>query len=288
MRALPTGAARAHAGSMKKYWTLFWAALLMAAVVAIIGAFAKIPGRTLLDVGLGAVSLYWLLIITTVPWNLYFRAREVRHEIGVSRGRGIAVPAGHEADVRRLARRLLWFAVGGHVVSAAVVAAVTYVSGHMLGYYFAVFYLLSCAIRPAAAYLGYMRARIASLLRETKYPREDVIEFTTRLATISAEVEALRDTTAQAQERASRELDGVRDDLRGTSARLREDARLAREAAERDRETARERIAAIERRVAGMVRHFDAAVDGLTDHQELVSGIRAFVRLVRADGESAA
>jgi hypothetical protein len=268
---------------MKKYWAFFWAAALTAAVVAIVGVFAKVPGRTLLDVGLGAVSLYWLLIITTVPWNLYFRTRIVRHEIGVSRTRGITVRAEHEAEVRRLERLLLWLAVGGHVASAVVVAVVTYVSGHVLGYYFAAFYLLSCAFRPAAAYLGYVASRIASLLKETKYPREDLIDLTTRLTTLSAEVEALRDATGSAQERAFRELDGVREDLRGSSARLREDVRLARESAEGEREAARERVATVERRVAGVARHFDAAVDGLTDQQELLSGIRAFVRLVRAD-----
>jgi hypothetical protein len=273
---------------MKKYWTLFWAAAFLAAVVAAVGAFAKVPGRTLLDVGLGAVSLYWLLIITTVPWNLYFRARQVRHEIGVSRQRGIKVRDGHEADVRRLERRLLWLAVGGHVVSAAVVSAVTYFSGHLLGYYFAAFYLLSCAIRPAAAYLGFVRARIASLLKETKFPREDVVELTARLKTLTAKVEALRDTTGQAQERAFRELDGVREDLRGSSARLREDVRLARESAEDDRRAVQERVAALERRVAAVARHFDAAVDGLTDQQELLGGIRAFVRLVRTDAGTAA
>ncbi len=35
--------------------------------------------------------------------------------------------------------------------------------------------------------------------------------------------------------------------------------------------------------MAGILRHFDAAVDGLTDHQELLNGIRAFLRLVRED-----
>lgn len=268
---------------MKKYWAFFWSATVVAGVAAIVAAVVKVPGRTVLDVGLGAVNLYWLLIITTVPWNLYFRARDVRRQIDVSRARGISVRAEHQADGQRLAQLLLWLAVGGHVVSAAVVAAVTYASGHLLGYYFAAFYLLSCAIRPVAAYMGYLRARIADLLEETKYPREDVVELSSRLATLVAEVGVLRDTTGQAQERAFRELDAVRDDLRGSAARLREDVRLAREALEGDREAARERIGVVERRVGAIARHFEAAVDGLTDQQELLNGIRAFVRLVRTD-----
>ena len=268
---------------MKKFWAIFWAAAVGTGIVALLASFVKIPGRTLLNVGLGAVSLYWLLIITTVPWNLYFRARRVRHEIGISRERGIAVPAAREDEVRRWERRLLGLALGGHAVTAMVVAGVTYASGHVLGYYFAAFYLLSCAIRPVAAYLGYVRARIASLLRETTHPRDDVAELSTRLATLTAEVEALREASAQGQERAFRELDGVRDDLRAVDARLRQDARLAREAAEGDRAGIRERVEEVERRVGTVTRHFDQAVDGLTDQRELLGGIRAFVRLVRAD-----
>lgn len=268
---------------MRTYWSLFWAAVSAAALVAIVGVFAKVSDRTVLDVGLGAASFYWLLVITTVPWNLYFRAREVRHEIDVSRGRGLDMRAGHEVEVRRLEYWLLRLAVGGHVVSAISVAAVTYVSGHVLGYYFAAFYLLSCAIRPAAAYLGYVRLRIAKLLKETTHPREDVVELTARFAALAADVAALQEGMDSAQLRAVQELHTVRGDLRSASARLQEDVRLARESSEGDRDSMRERIAAAERRVAAVVRHFDTAVDGLTDQQALLNGLRAFLRLVRAD-----
>ncbi|MFL6112629.1 MAG: hypothetical protein ACJ786_14940 [Catenulispora sp.] len=272
---------------MKKYWEAFWGLAVLTGLVALIASFVKIPGRTALDVGLGAVSLYWLLVITTVPWNLYFRARQVRHEIGVSHERGIAVPQGREAEVRRWERRLLGLALAGHVFSAAVVTAVTYASGHVLGYYFAAFYLLSCAIRPAAAYLGYVRARIASLLTETKYPREDVIELTAQVATLTAEVKALREQTTQAHDHALREVDSLRSDLHATDTRLQADVRLAREAADSDRTELRGRVEEAERRVAAVARHFDEAVDGLTDQRELLGGIRAFVRLVRADAAAA-
>jgi hypothetical protein len=268
---------------MKKTWEAFWGQAVLTGIVALIASFVHIPGRTVLDVGLGAVSLYWLLIITTVPWNLYFRAQRVRSEIGVSRERGIAVPDSREAEVRRWERRLLRLALAGHAVTAAVVAGVTYASGHRLGYYFAAFYLLSCAIRPVAAYLGHVKAQIAALLKETTHPRDDVLDLTTRLTTLAAEVEALGRSASEAQERAFRELDGVRGDLRAADLRLREDVRLAREATEADRAGLRTRVETAERRVEAVARHFDQAVDGLTDQRELLSGIRAFVRLVRTD-----
>lgn len=272
---------------MKKYWEAFWGLAVLTGIVALIASFVRIPGRTVLDVGLGAVSLYWLLIITTVPWNLFFRARRVRHEIGVSRERGIAVPDGREGEVRRWERRLLRLALAGHAVTAAVVAGLTYASGHVLGYYFAAFYLLSCAIRPVGAYLGYVKAQIAGLLKETTHPRDDVLELTTRLTTLSAEVEALHTAMHEGQERAFRELDDVRDGLRAADLRLREDVRLARESVDADRAGLRARVEEVERHVATVARHFDQAVDGLTDQRELLGGIRAFVRLVRADTAAA-
>jgi hypothetical protein len=268
---------------MKKQWETFWGLVFLGGIVALVAHLVHVPGRTMLDVGLGAASLYWLLIITTVPWNLYFKARRVRHEIGVSRERGIAVPEGRAGEVRRWERRLLRLALAGHGVTAVAVAGVTYASGHVLGYYFAAFYLLSCAFRPAAAYLAYVKARIASLLKETTHPRDDVLELTTRLETLSAQVEAMHVTVHEGQERAFRELDEVRGDLRAADVRLREDVRLSREAAEADRAGLRARLEEVERHVAAVTRHFEQAVDGLTDQRELLGGIRAFVRLVRAD-----
>src|SRR4051812_50116143 len=125
---------------MKKYWEQFLGLAVFAGLVAVIASFVHVPGRTLLNVGLGAVSLYWLLIITTVPWNLYFRARQVRHEIGVSREREIAVPAGREAEVRRWERRLLVLALGGDNVAGAGGAGGTFESRHPLGCHIAAVY----------------------------------------------------------------------------------------------------------------------------------------------------
>ena len=121
-----------------------------------------------------------------------------------------------------------------------------------------------------------------STVKATLKPRKSAVQ-----ARSVATVEALHDATHEAQERTFRELDDVRNDLRATDLRLREDIRLSREAAEADRAGLRSRVEEAERRVAAVTRHFDQAVDGLTEQRELVSGIRAFVRLVRADAAAA-
>lgn len=268
---------------MKKYVNLFWSLVFLALIGFGIAALAHVRVHTLVPVAITLVSLYWLLIITTVPWNLYFRARQVRAAIGDSRERRITVAEGRETEVRRLERRLLRLAVAGHMASALVTAGVTWLTGHLFGYYVAGFYLLSTAIRPLGAYFGYLRGRIASLLKEVTFPRDDVATLLEHVQDLEAGLKAHREGTEEALQRAFTEIDAVRTDLRLESGRVREDVRLAREAWSADHVTLVARCDDAQQRVAALKRHFADTVDGLADQQELVSGLRAFLRLVKAE-----
>lgn len=46
---------------------------------------------------------------------------------------------------------------------------------------------------------------------------------------------------------------------------------------------ARSRDEDLERRIDQMVRNIEATLDGISDHQELLTGLRALVRMVRSD-----
>jgi hypothetical protein len=50
-----------------------------------------------------------------------------------------------------------------------------------------------------------------------------------------------------------------------------------------DREDARSRSEDLGRRIDQMVRRIEATLDGISDHQELLTGLRALVRMVRSD-----
>jgi DNA-binding transcriptional regulator GbsR (MarR family) len=50
-----------------------------------------------------------------------------------------------------------------------------------------------------------------------------------------------------------------------------------------DRVAARNRDDDLERRIDQMVRQIEATLDGISDHQELLTGIRALVRMMRPD-----
>ena len=157
-------------------------------------------------------------MLVALPWNLYFAARRVVAETSLSRERGIAVPPGHDAEATRIARRMLWFALGAHVGTAAVAAVIAGISGAAVGYYFSGFFLLSTAIRPAAAYLAHVRERIGALARESTHPRDDVASLKRRVDLVAGSVRELRG-----------EVRGVADELHRAESSLADDITHARE-----------------------------------------------------------
>jgi hypothetical protein len=172
-------------------WWVFLVALVATVVAAWLLVYARVPLSTVLSLGLGAISLIWLILLLTLPWNLYFGARQVVHEIHTSREHGIEVPDAHEAEALEIAGRMRRFAVGGHLVSAALLAVITFFSGAAVGYYFAGFYLLSTFFRPAGAYFSRLRERVTTLMSEARHPREDVVALLARVENLTTEVTAL-------------------------------------------------------------------------------------------------
>ncbi|GAA3551824.1 hypothetical protein GCM10022419_035160 [Nonomuraea rosea] len=235
-------------------WWLLLASLLVTLLTAWLILYAGVPLSTLLSLGAGAIALLWLIVVLTVPWNLCFAARHVVHEIEASREAGIEVTQRREDEARGIARRMLALAISGHIVSAAVIAVVTYFSGAQVGYYFSAFYLLATCFRPVGAYTSHLRDRVRTLGQEVRYPRVDVIELRERVLALDAAADQLRrDVTEIAAG-----LDTTRREL---------------ESADHD----------LGRRMTLMTRRFDETVDGLGDNQEVITGLKAFLRLVRSD-----
>ena len=173
-------------------WFLVLVGAAVALLIAWLGHIVSVPVTTLLTVGAVIIALSWLIVLTTVPWNLYFAARRAAQEMAVSRERGIAVRFAYDEEAGRISRRMLWLALGAHIGTAAVVAVITYFSGATVGYYFAGFYLLSTAIRPAVAYVAHVRERIMVLTRESTYPRDDVMSLKQRVDRATKAVSELR------------------------------------------------------------------------------------------------
>lgn len=176
--------------------TMRWLSSLMAtlvgmAVLALMARFlgledilrdAVASGR-LLDWVMGALCLLWLLVILKAPWDLYFQASAVAFEQERSRERSVVLAAGRAEYVQTLRRRLGLLAVGAHLVSAALIAAIAFLTGErQVGYWFAVFYLVSTVFRPAVAGYAYLAQKLSTVGEEARYPREDIAEMRARLS----------------------------------------------------------------------------------------------------------
>ncbi|MEU5658524.1 hypothetical protein ABZ802_23315 [Streptomyces sp. NPDC047737] len=217
------------------------------------------PASLLLGAAAGVLSLLWLLLLLTVPWNLYFRAHAVLAEIGVSRSKGLEVAKERDAEAARIARLMLRVAVAGHVLTAALTVAVTAATGAVTGYWFAGFFLLSTAFRPAGAYFGQLRRRLGTLLKDVTFPRDDVLELRESVARLRAGTKALEEK-AEEQYRALAELRRTMDASNLSAHGRADDA---------------------DRRIAALAREFESTVNRLTDNQEIISGLKAFLRLLR-------
>jgi hypothetical protein len=241
-----------------------------------LGRLAGVSPRLLWTVGAAFAALTWVVVLISAPWNLYFGARRVVADTAVSRERGIAVPEGQEAEARRIAKRMLWFAVGGHVGMAALTAVAGYVSGAVVGYYVAGFFLLSTLIRPAVAYFAHLRLRVAVMTREAAYPRDDVVTVRLEVSRLTRTVEALR-------QRLDEQRQASADRWQRITAGLTADLRRLEDTQAADRTASRSRDDALRASIEQMIRRIDATLDGISDHQELLTGLRALVRMLRSD-----
>jgi len=264
-------------------WFLVLVGAAVALLIAWLGHIVSVPVTTLLTVGAVIIALSWLIVLTTVPWNLYFAARRAAQEMAVSRERGIAVRPQYDEEAGRISRRMLWFALGAHLGTALAAAAIAFFSGNKVGYYIAGISLLSTAFRPAAAYFGHVRERIKVLTRESTHPRDDVATLRERADMIQQSVHKLRLDLQDAGVDLRRAESALADGIAHAREVLTADLNRLQDVQAADRAAARSRDEDLGRRIDQMVRRIEATLDGISDHQELLTGLRALVRMVRSD-----
>ncbi|WP_238007379.1 hypothetical protein KZZ52_02090 [Dactylosporangium sp. AC04546] len=235
---------------MARWWGVVVLGGAATLLFAWLGKVAGVSVSTLVSVGAALAALMWMVVLVTLPWNLYFDARRIVAENAISRQRGIDVPESQDIEADRIARWMLRFAIGGHVVTAAATALFALVSGELVGYYLAGFYLLSTALRPAGAYFAHLRERVTSLRRESTHPRDDVVSLNASVRDLTTTVEALKQELGDVQEHAARLEDGQREQRRSSEQ---------------------------------LARRIETTIDGISDHQELLTGMRALIRMIRSE-----
>ncbi|AQS71443.1 hypothetical protein B1H29_35375 [Streptomyces pactum] len=219
------------------------------------------PLATVLTAAAGVLALLWLLVLLTLPWNMYFRAHSVLAEITVSRERGIDVSPVRDTEASRIARIMLRTAVAGHLVTAGAVLAVASATGERLGYWTAGLFLLSTVFRPAGAWFGQVRRRLGTLLRDVTYPRDDVVRLKGEVDRVARGAEVLQGK-AEEQYRVLAELRRTMDALTASVYARADDT---------------------DRRITALGREFESTVNRLTTNEEIISGVRAFLRLMRSE-----
>jgi hypothetical protein len=264
-------------------WMLVLAGAAVALLIAWLGRIVSVPLATVLTAGAVILSLSWLVLLTTVPWNLHFAARRAAQEMAVSRDRGIAVRPAYDEEAGRIARRMLASAVAAQLGTALAAAAVAYWSGNKVGYYVAGIALLSTAFRPAAAYFLHVRERIKVLARESTHPRDDIATLRDRVDRVSATVSELRAEVRQTAGDLRRTETTLADTIAHARTLLVTDLNRLKERHEADQDEARSRHVDLEHRIEQMARQIEATLDGISDHQEVLTGLRALIRLVRSD-----
>jgi hypothetical protein len=153
---------------------LVGAALFFLAAYGLLGWLGVPGGDFTLWLAIAGIFI-WLVIITTVPWNLHFGAREVLSEADVSRERGIPIEGSKLNYARMLARRSLVVAIALHGITALALYVWAVQGIGAIGYTGAVAALLLTVLRPTIRFYEFLLQRLAQLRQGVTFPREDVV-----------------------------------------------------------------------------------------------------------------
>lgn len=156
-----------------------------------------ISAGSLIDWLIGIASFWWLLIIVTIPWNIYFDARETLTEAEVSQEKGIKIDLEPLDYVRKVARWSIIGAIALHIISASSLYLLAATGISNIGYVSSVLTLLLTILRPVIRGYQYLTARLSTIKKEVKYPRKDAIELSNKVKNIETaikKIESLLDT----------------------------------------------------------------------------------------------
>jgi len=151
-----------------------------------------IPTGNLVDWLIGIASFWWLLVIVTVPWNIYFEAENIKSEAENSREKNIPVDAKKLAYVTQISRWSLVTAIALHVGSALGLYYLASTGVSFIGYISAFATLLLTFLRPAVRFYEYLARRLRAILQEIQYPREDILELRNRVRSLELQLSTMQ------------------------------------------------------------------------------------------------
>jgi hypothetical protein len=168
-----------------------------------------IPAGNFVDWVIALASFEWLLIITTVPWNIHFEAKAVLSEAQRSREQGIPVQDKDFEYARTVSGRFLLLALVLHVLSAGVLYMLSAWGISSVGYIGSVAALLLTLLRPILRGAEYIYARLRAVRQAILYPREDIQELRNRVASLEGQVESQGKQLMEQSENLENARDGI-------------------------------------------------------------------------------
>jgi len=169
------------------------AGLLTAGIVALLGVlrWLEIPAGEWIDWLVGIGGFWWLLGVTTIPWNVYFGAKRVLVDINVSKERKIQTSQADEDLAKKISRRALVVAVSLHFATAAVFGALAHFEITAMGWVGASAALLLTFAQPLAHLYRHLVETLRRMSDQARYPREDIESLRVKVDQISVRIEDL-------------------------------------------------------------------------------------------------
>jgi hypothetical protein len=153
--------------------------------------YMQVPAGTLIDWVVSIVAFWWFVGITTIPWNMYFSAKEVLIEAKLSSEKGIDISKVDLGYARKVALRFVWVAIALHLFSAALLFFLAYYKITVVGYLASAIALLLTLLRPLQRLYEHISLRLRQLSHQIMYPRQDVAELIKRVSDIEENLQTL-------------------------------------------------------------------------------------------------
>lgn len=155
--------------------------------------WTNLPIGDFSDWVIGIVAFWWLMLITTIPWNLHFKAKEILSDAQTSIEAGIAVKKEDIQYAKKISKTYLFVAISLHLFSGLGFYIIAWQGISNIGYIGAVLAVLLTVLRPAARMYEYLQYRLSRMSNRIKYPREDILEVRQKIAALTTNVNKLMD-----------------------------------------------------------------------------------------------
>ncbi len=175
---------------MKNFMVFAWSIGLISLIFyGLYRFFGDAFGLATLDWIIGLCSVIWLLFIITVPWNAYFKAREILDEAAISKRKDILVIEESLHYVKKVVKTSLTISIALHIISALVLYYIASSGISITGYYAAIVTLLFTFLRPAIRFYDYLQHKLNAIREEFRYPREDINTLLNDIAKIQQDMQ---------------------------------------------------------------------------------------------------